>query len=143
MKNRTKVQYVPTVLLDTVLAVKLKQHQESKKQKKYTASKKVVIYKMISTEEWKKKEDARIAKEAKLKELRESPKLPTSMSSILSSAGLSKRKPKSSEQQRKKYNEYYFANKEKIRLYQKNYRERKLNQLKLSKAKIPPTDAAQ
>ena len=141
MKSRTKLQTVPTVLLDNVLAIKLKQHKEKAKPVKYSQSKKVVIYKMISTDEWKKKEEARIAKEARIKAKRETPKTDASLYAMGQSIGLFKHSPKSREEKRKQYNEYYFHNKEKLRLYQAKRRQRINDQLIVSKPKVQPTDA--
>jgi len=144
MKTRTKVQYVPTVLLDNVLAIKLKQHKKKKKNiniSRASSSHKVVIYKMISTEEWKKKEDARIAKEAKLKESSEKPKLESSIYAMCQSVGLFKRTPQSRKEKRLQYNEYYFLNKERLQLAQAKYRQRCKDGLIVRKPKIPPTDA--
>lgn len=144
MKTRTKVQYVPTVLLDSVLAIKVKQHEQKKQRINIvspTSSRKVVIYKMISTEEWKKKEDARIATEAKLKASREKPKSEASIYTMSKDLGLFKRTPKSRNEKRLQYNEYYFLNKERLQLAQAKYRQRCKDQLIVRKPKIPPTDA--
>lgn len=141
MKARTKLQQVPTVLLDNVLAIKLKQQKKKAKPIKYSQSKKVVIYKMISTDEWKKKEEARIAKEAQIKAKREAPKSDASIYSLSCSLGLNKHSPKSREQKRKEYNEYYFHNKQKMLRYQAKRRQRIKDQLIVSKPKVPPTDA--
>ena len=144
MKTRTKVQYVPTVLLDNVLAIKLKQHDKKKfgvKPKGSCNTRKVVIYKMISTADWKKKEEARIAEEARLKASREAPKTPYSIYQMGVSCGLYKQTPKTREELRRTYNEYYFLNKEKIIRKQREYRQRCKDQLIITKPKVPPTDA--
>jgi len=141
MKTRTKVQYIPTVLLDNVLAIKLKQHKQKKKNlniSSASSSRKVVIYKMISTEEWKKKEDARIASEAKLKAVREAPKSERSLYAYASSITTKKKIHKTSAEQRKYAKEYYFKNKERLQQYQRTYYEKRWS---LTKPKIPPTDA--
>jgi hypothetical protein len=144
MKTRTKVQYVPTVLLDNVLAIKLKQHDKKKfgvKPKGSCNTRKVVIYKMISTADWKKKEEARIAEEARIKVSRETPKTAASIYQMGVSCGLFKQTLKTREEYRATYNEYYFLNKEKILRYQREYRQRRKDQLTLTKPKVPPTDA--
>lgn len=141
MKSRTKLQTVPTVLLDNVLAIKLKQHKEKAKPVKYSQSKKVVIYKMISTDEWKKKEEARIAKEARLKASRETPKSEYSIYVMQCSLKSKKINYKSTAAQRKYAKEYYFKNKERLKQYQIDYLKKRSERLTLTKPQVPPTDA--
>jgi hypothetical protein len=105
---------VPTVLLDTVLAVTLKKHLKARsasKNKNYPSSKPVVMQKMISTEEWQKKEALRIARDAKNAAIRSAPKgsancpiAQKKYKQALQANGLSYSQ------------DYYFRNKERIRL---------------------------
>lgn len=105
---------MPTVLLDTVLAVTLKKHLKARsasKIKNCPTGKPVVMYKMISTEEWQKREALRIARNAKNDAIRSSPKghrncpiAQKQYKQVLQANGLTYSQ------------DYYFRNKERLRL---------------------------
>jgi hypothetical protein len=65
---------VPTVLLDQVINHELRKHIKKKIPTVNLHIKPVVMYKMISTEEWKAKEELRKKKEEKVLAKRNSPK---------------------------------------------------------------------
>lgn len=100
LKTRTKLQYVPTVLLDQVINHELRKHikkQIPKIQIRHTLP---VVYKMISTEEWKAKEELRKQKEQKDLAKRNAPKgIYAGMSPL---------------EKQKHSREYYIANRELI-----------------------------
>ncbi len=96
--------------------------------------KKVVMHKMISTEEWLKQQEAKKAKEARIKAFHESPKSDATIKAYIG------KEPKINKFKRstKAYSkEYYFRNKERLLAYGKQ------RYLKLKKAKIDPFNAAQ
>ena len=143
MKTRTKVQQVPTVLLDNVLAITLNKSKKKKEPRVPTGRGKVVIYKMISTEDWKKKEEARIAEEARIKVCRETPKSDRSVYAMQCSLKIKKTTFKSTVAQRKYAKEYYFKNKERIKQYQNDYNKQRIGRITLTKPQVPPTNAKQ
>jgi len=124
LKTITKVQQVPTVLLDMVLDITLKKHSKTPNSSIKTHrlhTRPVVMYKMISTEEWQKKEELRIAKINSVKAFYEKPK-PTkeerskasnAYSAVIMPSGLSRRQ------------EYYQKNKERIKLKQQQKNKKK------------------
>ena len=141
MKSRTKVQQVPTVLLDNVLAITLNKSKKKKEPRVPTGSRKVVIYKMISTEDWKKKEEARIAEEARIKVCRETPKSGRSVYYLQNSLKPKKKTVTSTAKQLKYAKEYYFKNKERLKQYQIDYYKKYAERITLTKPQVPPTDA--
>ena len=141
MKTRTKVQQVPTVLLDKVLAITLNKSKKKKEPLIAVNSKPVVMYKMISKEDWKKKEEARIAEEARIKAIREAPKLERSVYAQWCSLKIKDTTYKSTKEQRAYSSEYYFKNKERLKQYQKDYRNRCNGRITLTKSRTPPIDA--
>jgi hypothetical protein len=120
---------VPTVLLDAVCKVTLKKSKKQNTPYVQLRIKKPVIYKMISTEEWLKKEEAKKAKEARIKEIRERPKTDGAINQALSRKP---RKPRNYKIKKSYQQDYYFRNKERLQAYQKEYH------LKLKKAKNNP-----
>lgn len=120
---------VPTVLLDAVCKVTLKKSKKSKTPNVQVHIQKPVIYKMISTEEWLKKEEAKKAEEARIQAVRQSPKLEISIKYAMTRP---KRVKRTKQQMREYYKQYYFKNKERYKLSSKKA------YLKLKKAKIDP-----
>lgn len=127
---------VPTVLLDAVCKATLDKSKKSKKPIVPSVQVRVyapVIYKMISTEEWLKKEEARKAKEARIQAFRESNKQEATINAAIDKP---KRIKRTEKQKKEYYKQYYFKNKERLQAYSKQY------YLKLSKAKIDPFNGA-
>lgn len=120
---------VPTVLLDAVCKATLKKSKKPAIPSVQVYAKAPVIYKMISTEEWLKQQEAKKAKEARLQAFRESPKQEATIKTAL---GGPKRIKRTKEQKKQYSKEYYFKNKERYQAYSKQY------YLKLKKAKIDP-----
>lgn len=124
--------HVPIRMLEAVCKLTLNKSKKPKASPIYTNPKPVVMYKMISTEDWKKKEAEKKAHDDRIKANNEKPK---KESSILAALGgpAGKRLTKAEKQKRQK--EYYFKRKE----YFKQYNAKRY--LKLSKPKINPFDA--
>ena len=120
---------VPTVLLDAVCKATLKKSKKPVIPSVQVHVKAPVIYKMISTEEWLKKEEAKKAVEARIQAFRQSPKLENTINAAI---GKPKRIKRTKEQKKQYYREYYFKNRERYQFHSKQYR------LKLSKAKNDP-----
>ena len=131
MSNPKQIN-VPTPLLDAVCKVILNKSKKNKAPGIYTVGKPPVIQKMISTEEWLKKEEARKAEEARIQAKRQSPKLEISIISQLSEDVKPKRIKRTEKQRKEYYKQYYFKHKERYKYHSQQ------RQLKLSKAKIDP-----
>jgi len=140
---------VPTELIKAMSNLALSNSKKQNTPKTQVRAKKPVIYKMISTEEWLKKEEAKKAKEARIKAFRESPKSDATMNQYIV------KEPKVNKFKRstKAYSqEYYFKNKERLKSYSQEYyfknkerlqTYRNQRYLKLKKAKTDPFNAAQ
>jgi len=92
----------------------------------------VVMYKMISTEEWNKQQELKKAESDRIEAKRQSPKLD---SSIITALGGPAGKRLTKAEKRKHQKEYYFKRKQ----YFKEYNAKRY--LKLTKAKVNPFDA--
>jgi hypothetical protein len=123
---------VPTVMLDAVLKLTLKKSKKPKIAMPQIHHRPVVMYKMISTEEWKKKDEEKKAKDAKTLATRQSPK---SERTIEAYTAIKKRKRRTKAEIAAYEKQYYFKRKQ----YFKEYNAKRY--LKLSKAKINPFDA--
>lgn len=132
---------VPTVLLDAVCKATLKKSKKPVTPSIQVNVKAPVIYKMISTDEWLKQQEAKKAVEARIQAFRQSPKLEATIKQAIYKPRQIKqikepkriKQPKQTNEQRKQYfREYYFKNKERYQLHAKKH------YLKLKKAKIDP-----
>jgi len=140
---------VPTELIEAMSKLASNKSKKQATPKIHVASRKVVMHKMISTEEWLKQQEAKKAKEARIKAFRESPKSDATMNQYIV------KEPKVNKFKRstKAYSqEYYFKNKERLKSYSQEYyfknkerlqTYRNQRYLKLKKAKTDPFNAAQ
>jgi len=137
---------VPTELIEAMSLLASNKLKKQNTPKIQVHVKKPVIYKMISTEEWLKKEEAKKAKEARIKAFHEKPKSDATIKAYVD------KEPKINKfkQGTKEYSqEYYFRNKERLTTYCNEYYHknkerlkayRRQRYLKLKKAKINPSD---
>lgn len=121
--------HVPIQLLDAVCKLTLKKSAKPKVKEINVHVKPVVMYKMISTEEWNKQQQLKKAKNDRIEAKRQSPKLE---SSILASLGKPKRKRRTKAEIEAYEKAYYFKRKQ----YFKEYNAKR--HLKLTKAKVNP-----
>ena len=121
--------HVPIQLLDAVCKLTLKKSAKPKVKAIDVHVKPVVMYKMISTEEWNKQQQLKKAENDRVEAKRQKPKLE---SSILASLGGKGRKRRTKAEMLKKEQEYYFKRKQ----YMKEYNAKR--HLKLTKAKVNP-----
>ena len=116
-------------MLDAVCKLTLKKSAKPKVKAIDVHVKPVVMYKMISTEEWNKQQQLKKAENDRIEAKRQSPKLETS---ILTALGGKGRKRRTKAQIEKDNQKYYF------KLKQNAIRFKEAKQLKLSKAKVNP-----
>jgi len=118
--------HVPIQMLDAVCKLTLKKSMKPKFKAIEVLGKPVVMYKMISTEDWNKQQQSKKAENDRVEAKRKKPKLE---SSILASLGgpAGKRPTKAKDKK-----EYYFKRKQ----YMKQYNAKRY--LKLTKAKVNP-----
>lgn len=125
---------VPIELIEAMSKLALSKSKKQATPKIQVHVKKPVIYKMISTEEWLKQQEAKKAKEARIKAFRESPKSDATINQyIVKEPKVNKFKCRT----KSYHKEYYFRNKERLQAYHHQ------RYLKLKKAKIDPFNAAQ